>query len=238
MRRYYQLYIFLLVISFSLILLGCNKKPDASKSTQKAAVTMRYIPIGDSYTKGEGVSPEEAWPSLLTRHLQQSGVAIELIASPAQTNWTTIDAIEKELPVYKQAKPTFTTLLIGANDWAQGISASEFEDRLTKLVEQMLAELENKQHFILLTIPDFSVTPYGKEFVKNRNNATIEDFNAVITKIGKRYNLKVVDLFLLSQAVVSDSSLIAADGLHPSAKEHARWESAIYKAASELLAVK
>jgi acyl-CoA thioesterase I len=45
----------------------------------------------------------------------------------------------------------------------------------------------------------------------------------------------VVDIFRLSQAMRSDASLVAADGLHPSAKAYAEWERIIYPAAFELL---
>lgn len=69
--------------------------------------TIRYIPIGDSYTIGEGIPEERSWPSLLTHHLQQEGTAIQIIANPSQTGWTTQDAIDHELPIYTSHKLVF-----------------------------------------------------------------------------------------------------------------------------------
>lgn len=33
--------------------------------------TISYLPLGDSYTIGTGASEEDAWPGLLTRHLNE-----------------------------------------------------------------------------------------------------------------------------------------------------------------------
>src|SRR5437667_11023298 len=88
---------------------------------EKNPGTVRYFPIGDSYTIGEGLDANENFPSLLTAHLNQSGIAIELLGNPAKTGWTTQDAIDNDLPLFKRLKPDFSTLLIGVNDWVQGV---------------------------------------------------------------------------------------------------------------------
>src|SRR5437660_1917580 len=82
---------------------------------------IRYGAIGDSYSVGEGASPNESWPAILTRHLNESGLEIELVANPSRTGWTAEQAIERELPIFLKAKPTFATLQIGVNDWVQGV---------------------------------------------------------------------------------------------------------------------
>jgi hypothetical protein len=51
----------------------------------------------------------------------------------------------------------------------------------------------------------------------------------------KRRELRVVGVFQLSKDMKNNSSLIAADGLHPSAMEYAEWEKVIFPAALELL---
>ena len=50
-----------------------------------------------------------------------------------------------------------------------------------------------------------------------------------------RGGLPVVDIFELSKKMGTDGSLVAADGLHPSAKEYAEWEKIIFPIALELL---
>jgi lysophospholipase L1-like esterase len=199
--------------------------------------TIRYVAIGDSYTIGEGAKPEEAWPSVLTKHLREKGIRIELIANPSVTGWTTQMAIDRELPVFVQSKPNFATLLIGVNDWVQGVDEKTFRQRFVSLVERMLELLPSKQRLLIVTIPDFGLTPTGARYARGRNiSEGIESFNKIIVEESKKRGLRVVDIFALSKKVQNDPSLVAADGLHPSAKEYAEWETVILPVAVELLA--
>src|SRR5438874_13606815 len=70
----------------------------------------RYVAIGDSYTIGEGASPNESLPAVLTRHLNEKGLRVELVANPSVTGWTTQQAIKRELPVFLKPNPNFVTL--------------------------------------------------------------------------------------------------------------------------------
>jgi len=197
---------------------------------------IRYVALGDSYTIGEGASPDEAWPQLLARHLREKGIHIELIANPSRTGWTTQDVIEHELPVFVAAKPTFATLLIGVNDWGQGVNEKTFRQRLATLMDQMLKVLPGGQRMLVITIPDFGVTPTGPRYARGRNiTQGIAQFNDIIVEEAKSRELRVVDIFPLSKQMENDRSLVAKDGLHPSSKEHAAWERLIFPAALELL---
>ena len=46
---------------------------------------IRYVALGDSYTICEGAGREESWPELLTKHLNNDKINIELIANPSRT---------------------------------------------------------------------------------------------------------------------------------------------------------
>jgi len=63
----------------------------------------------------------------------------------------------------------------------------------------------------------------------------ITTFNNIILNEAKKRNLKTVDLFEVSKAMKNDGSLVADDGLHPSAKEYAIWEMLIFPVAREVL---
>jgi acyl-CoA thioesterase-1 len=208
----------------------------AAKEEQGNNGPIRYVAIGDSYTIGEGAKPEEAWPNILTRHLKEKGVNIELIANPSRTGWTTQNAIDRELPVFTESKPTFATLLIGVNDWVQQVDEKTFRQRFVTLVERMLALLPEKKRLLIVTVPDFGVTPTGGRYAHGRNiSEGIKSFNNIITEEAKKRDLRVVDIFELSKKVQNNSSLVAVDGLHPSAQEYAEWEKLIFPAALELL---
>ncbi len=197
---------------------------------------IRYVAIGDSYSIGEGALPNESWPALLTRHLNEKGINVDLVANPSRTGWTTQQAIDRELPIFVESKPDFATLQIGVNDWVQGVDPETFRKNFTYLVDQMLAMLRNKNRLLVVTIPDFGVTPTGPKYARGRNiSEGLTGFNQIITEEATKRVLRIVDVLPLSQKMRGDSSLVAADGLHPSAKEYVEWEKIIFPAALELL---
>jgi acyl-CoA thioesterase I len=197
---------------------------------------IRYVAIGDSYSIGEGASPDQSWPAVLTRHLNAQGLHVDLIANPSVTGWTSQQAIDRELPIFLQSKPNFATLQIGVNDWVQSVDETTFRKRFASLVDQMLTVLPNKDRLLIVTIPDFSVTPTGARYSRGRNiSEGLTRFNEIINDEAKKRSLKVVDVFPTSKAMKTDSSLIATDGLHPSAREYAEWEKIIFAVASQLL---
>jgi len=209
---------------------------DTQENIDKPAERIRYAVIGDSYSIGEGASPNESWPAVLTRHLNAQGLRVDLVANPSRTGWTTQQAIDLELPIFLGAKPNFATLQIGVNDWVQGIDAETFRKHFALLADRMLEVLPNKNRLLIVTIPDFGVTPTGPRYARGRNiSEGISRFNQIIAEESKKRGLRVVDVFRLSKRMDNDSTLVAADGLHPSAKEYAEWEKIIFPVALELL---
>jgi lysophospholipase L1-like esterase len=197
---------------------------------------IRYVALGDSYTIGTGATEAQSWPALLTKHLKENKVNIELIANPSHNGWTTQDVIDNEFSVLDRSKATFVTLLIGVNDWVQGVDAATFQKNLIKIIEHTQQQLPDKSKLLLVTIPDFGVTPTGAHYSGGRDiSKGIAEFNKIILDEAKKRNLKTVDIFERSKEMGKDNSLIAGDGLHPSAKEYAIWETLIYPVASAIL---
>ena len=203
---------------------------------QSTSEKIRYAVVGDSYSCGEGAKPAESWPALLTQHLKSQGVDVDLVSNPSVTGWTTKDAIDKELPKFVNSNPNFATLLIGVNDWVQGVDETAFRNRLSYLLDSMLAVMPNKKRLLVVTIPDFGVTPTGPKYARGRNiHEGITQFNKIVTDEAHKRGLQVVDIFPVSKNMGHDKSLVAKDGLHPSAKAYAEWEKIIFPAALELL---
>jgi acyl-CoA thioesterase-1 len=197
---------------------------------QKAKI--KYVALGDSYTCCEGAKTEESWPVLLTKQLNDSGINMELSANPARTGWTTQDLIDNELPIVEQIKPDFITLLIGVNDWVRGVDSGTFHKNLVFILDKVQNSLPDKNNLILITIPDFGVTPTGAMYSGGRDIAKgIAQFNSLIEKEAVKRGIKFVDIYPETQKMKNNTRLIASDGLHPSALEYSIWESMIYPVA-------
>ena len=197
---------------------------------------IRYVAIGDSYSIGEGASPNESWPALLTRHLNDKGLHVDLVANPSRTGWTTQQAIDRELSIFVDSKPNFATLQIGVNDWVQGVDEETFRKRFVVLADRMLEVLPSKNRLLVVSIPDFGVTPTGPRYARGRNiSEGLTRFNQIIVEESNKRGLRVVDVFPISKKMRDDPSLVAPDGLHPSAKEYAEWEKIIFSVGFELL---
>lgn len=189
---------------------------------------IKYVALGDSYTICEGSPQSKSWPVILTEHLNVAEVDIKLVANPSVTGYTTHDVITKEYPVFDASNADFVTLCIGVNDWVRGSTNAEFKTNLIAILDHVQEKLGDKSKLILLTIPDFSVTPTGKYYTNGKDASKgISEFNDIIKEQADLRKLKIVDLFEPSKAMGTDSSLVAGDGLHPSSKEYAIWETLI-----------
>ncbi|MCG3166380.1 MAG: hypothetical protein POELPBGB_02158 [Bacteroidia bacterium] len=201
-----------------------------------AQTKIRYAAIGDSYTIGEGVEENERWSNQLVEHLKQEGFYLQIVCNPSVTGKTTQYVIDTELPVYRESKPEFATLLIGVNDWVQDVSKEKFRENLRFIITEMQKELKYKQNLLLVTIPDFSATPEGQKYSRGRDiTQGLAEFNQIIKEEAAAKKLLVADIFEISQKVKGNPTLVAADGLHPSGKEYAEWEKIIFPLAKKIL---
>lgn len=199
-----------------------------SANSMQTSKTIGYLPLGDSYTIGTGALEKEAWPSVLTEHLTKENLPVKLLAKPARNGFTTEDLIAEELPALKKLRPDLVTLLIGVNDWVRGVSKIAFAKNLAYILDEVERTLPDRKKIVLITIPDFGVTPVGKNYSRGRNiSEGISEFNKIIKAEAKKRSLALVDIFEISKEMGNDKSLVAGDGLHPSAKEYAIWEGLI-----------
>lgn len=197
---------------------------------------IKYIALGDSYTICEGATEKESWPYILTKHLNEKGIKSTLIANPSVTGWTTQQLIDNELPVFDKSDANFVTLLIGVNDWVQQVDAEKFRNNLILIIDHVQKKLPDPSKVVLITIPDFGVTPNGAKYGHGRNIAEgIASFNKIIEEEAAKRNLKVVDIYPTTQQMKNKPDHVSVDGLHPSAKEYALWETLIFPVVYDVL---
>ena len=194
--------------------------------------TMRYLPLGDSYTIGTSVSEAERWPNQLVARLEQ----LELVGIPAVNGYTSLDLINDELPQLDMVQPELVSLLIGVNDVVQGVPDSQYAGNLAVILEELLTRLPPSR-IVCIATPDYTVTPSGEAFGDPiQQSDAILRANAIMREACESRGITFVpEIFELSQAARDDRSLVADDGLHPSGEQYRRWVDVIAPIVEELI---
>jgi lysophospholipase L1-like esterase len=186
--------------------------------------TYSYLALGDSYTIGEAVPLQSSFPCQTVQMLRKSEfhfMAPEIIA---ETGWTTLDldrAISDHsfLPKYD-----FVSLLIGVNNQYRGGDVIEYKEQLEELLKKAIGLANGKKdHVVLISIPDYGITPFAKAMDKDKITREIDVFNSVSKALSIQYKVHYIDITAASRTTPNDVTLVAGDGLHPSSKEYSKW---------------
>jgi undecaprenyl-diphosphatase len=182
-----------------------------------AQKTTRYLALGDSYTIGESVPEAERFPVQLAREL-----GIPEPAIIAKTGWTT-DELSSQLDAVRLAVPfDLVTLLIGVNNQYRGRSADEYRTQFADLLQRAIGFAGgDAKKVIVVSIPDWGVTPFAEGRDRAKIAREIDQFNAINREEAARAGAKWVDITPISRG--SDPALVAGDGLHPSGKQYTEW---------------
>lgn len=183
-----------------------------------------YLALGDSYTIGQAVAEGGRFPAQTAALLRQNGLRIADPVYIARTGWTTGNlqsAINTQNPA-----PTYdmVSLLIGVNDQYQGADTAGYTVRFTQLLERAVVLARGKRDRVfVLSIPDYSVTPFVPAASKQRVSKEIDAFNAINSRITTAHGVSYTNITPSSREGATNSTLIAGDGLHPSALEYKKW---------------
>lgn len=193
-------------------------------STNDTQKKYTYLALGDSYTIGESVPENKNFPHQVVELLRKEKINIDEPGIVAKTGWTT-DELQEQLSRTRLAVPfDFVTLLIGVNNQYRGRSEKEYAQQFEELLQQAIGYAgEKANHVIVLSIPDWGVTPFAKDRNRTKIAQEIDAFNAINETIAKKYKVHYINITKFTREAANDRTLVAADGLHPSAKDYARW---------------
>lgn len=183
-----------------------------------------YLALGDSYTIGESVDQVSSFPYQLKSAMADRGFGITAPKIIAVTGWTTTNLINAINQAALTQQYDIVTLLIGVNNQYQGLSQSTYRTEFVQLLNTAVALASgNKQKVFVLSIPDYSVTPFAATSDKAKIASEIDQFNAINLNESTTAGVHYLDITTISRQAASDPTLIAYDGLHPSAKMYALW---------------
>lgn len=189
--------------------------------TSMTETKSRYLALGDSYTIGESVAAEERFPNQLARALN---IGEPLII--AKTGWTTdelnaaIDAADPKGPF------DLVTLLIGVNNQYRGRDAEQYRKEFVALLQRAIGFAGgNAKHVIVVSIPDWGVTPFAEGRDRAKIGREIDQFNTINREEAARAGARYAEITAISRR--NDPALVAGDGLHPSGKQYGEWVKVI-----------
>jgi lysophospholipase L1-like esterase len=212
------------LISGLIVLLIFTSKPET-----KVPSPHTLLCLGDSYTIGERVLPNENFPNQTIQLLHNNGYDFEAPEIVAKTGWTTGELQNAINKYHFKNSYDFVTLLIGVNDQYRGGSVENYKPHFESLLKQAILFANGKaDHVIVLSIPDWGVTPFAKDMDKKQVAKEIDDYNEANKKIAQTYKVNYIDITPGTREAVNDSGLVASDGLHPSGKEYTKWAEKIY----------
>lgn len=196
----------------------------------------RVLALGDSYTIGTRVSPADRWVNGLARRLRASGHDLHEPAVVAASGWTSTRLLGEIESVTTAADRDLVTLLVGANDAFQGRSPGAFGATLRELVDRAIGFAgDDPARVVLLTVPDYTLTPVGRENDPEEHAARLAAYNESIRSVAASSALRLVDLVPPSRLVADRPELVARDGLHPSPEQHDLWLERILPVALDVL---
>jgi len=188
-------------------------------------MTKSWLALGDSYTIGESVKEIERYPVLTVGILEKSGIRFNDPEIIARTGWTTDDLLSA-IDEKQRASLNYDviTLLIGVNDQYQGRSQMEYKEQFTLLLKRSIELAANRaSQVIVLSIPDYGVTPFAQILNTALITEKIDSFNRINKEAAMNEQVNYLDITGESRKAANDPSLIAEDGLHFSGKEYAIW---------------
>jgi lysophospholipase L1-like esterase len=230
----------LMMIALLFILSACKKSPDpiapyvppTTPPTVPAptgpvpfpSAGKSFLALGDSYTIGQSVTTDERFPYQTARLLIAAGIPVKEPVIIATTGWTTgnlLSAVATNPPTNNY---DIVTLLIGVNNQYQHRPLEEYKSEFTMLLNKAIGYANNNPlHVFVVSIPDYSVTPFASGLNMAQIAMEIDQFNAANKQITLAAGVHYIDITPISRQGATEPALQATDGLHPSGKQYGLW---------------
>ena len=184
-----------------------------------------YLALGDSYTIGQSVPETDRYPVQLAAKLNRRNIKFRQPEIIAQTGWTTGNLLAR-LASAPPVNSTYdiVTLLIGVNNQYRQRMQDEYRQEFTSLLTKAIEyAANNNRRVFVLSIPDYSVTPFASGSNKDLISKQIDSFNVINKEIALQHNENYLNITGFTQLAATDPSLTASDGLHPSGIEYGVW---------------
>ena len=183
-----------------------------------------YLALGDSYTIGEQIPFAENFPNQTVQHLRSAGFAFYAPEIIAKTGWTTDELANAIECTTFLEKYDIVSLLIGVNNQFRGRSAEQFKIEFEQLLQKAIHFADNKpSHVIVLSIPDWGVTPFAEGIDRKKMAEEIDVYNDICKKSAAAFKANFINITTSQREDGNKTVFLAPDGLHPSGNEYKKW---------------
>jgi len=164
---------------------------------------MRHILVlGDSLSRGFGLSSGQAYPALLTQKLRAAHLNFE-ITNASQSGGTTAGGLER-LPAHLKRKIDIFILELGINDAFRGVLISEVRNNLQAIIDMVKARDPNARIIIA-----------GMQLPNYVEDAYVFSFGQIYADLAAKNNAVLIPYLL--EGVGGNPNLNQPDHVHPNA---------------------
>ena len=144
----------------------------------------------------------------------------------------------RSVACHRSAEPLYdlVSLLIGVNNQYRGYDIQEYREQFVFLLNKAIEYAGgDPNRVIVLSIPDWGVTPFASGRDREQIAQSIDAFNAVNREESEKAGVHYVDITPISRLATGDAAMLAPDGLHPSGKMYAGWTQLVLPVILDLL---
>lgn len=212
-------------ILISSLYLNCMEKENPKKLLEEKTFT--YLALGDSYTIGEGVDEKDRYPNQTIALLKTKGLTFDQPTIVAKTGWTT-DELMKGINDAGISDNSYdlVTLLIGVNNQYRGREVENYKKEFRVMLEDAIHFAKgNPNHVIVLSIPDWGVTPFAstRSTDKEKVASEIDTYNQANKTIAEELGTHYIDITQRYREIGALPEMVVDDKLHPSALVYGEW---------------
>lgn len=209
-----------------MLLLACNPQDNnlvipTEVEEQVNYGEISYLALGDSYTIGESVSNNKSFPKQLEKRLENDLKIKIQTKIVAQTGWRTDNLLNAIATTDLDTSYDFVTLLIGVNNQFQGVNFTKYEEEFAELLAIAIEFADNNpSRVVVVSIPDWSFTPFGKNREGENISSEIDAYNTFARSKAEQSEVKFIEITDITREGLEKPELVAGDGLHPSAEAY------------------
>lgn len=172
---------------------------------QASNPTKLILFFGDSLTAGYGLSPEEAFPALVEKKINQTSKKVRVV-NAGLSGETSAGGLSRIDWILRQPVDIFV-LELGANDGLRGLPV----DQTRKNLQGIIDKVKNKYPNCKIVLAGMMVPPnMGKEYT--------EEFKRVYPELASKNKATLIPFIL--DGVGGIEKLNQADGIHPNVEGH------------------